>query len=93
MGKEGEIGNSVKVDQWKENMEECNISGTTNKLIKVKCEKVIKRKDIIEKFHAIRHACKALEHLNKRYKSKYLANNYIRVHEVSSSINLLVYGI
>ncbi len=46
-------------------------------------EKTIKRKDIIEKFHAVRHACKALEHLNKRYKSKYLVDNYIRVHEVS----------
>jgi hypothetical protein len=46
-------------------------------------EKVIKREDIIEKFRAVRHACKALEHLNKRYRSKYLVNNYIRVHEVS----------
>ncbi|GES94214.1 hypothetical protein GLOIN_2v1475229 [Rhizophagus clarus] len=80
--------NSIKVDdQWKEdvNMEKreegdkIDKRKTTNKFIKR--EKVIKRKDIIEKFHAIRHACKALEHLNKRYKSKYLANNYIRVHE------------
>jgi hypothetical protein len=46
-------------------------------------EKTIKRKDIIEKFRAVRHACKALEHLNKRYKSKRLANNYIRLHKVS----------
>jgi hypothetical protein len=46
-------------------------------------EKVIKLKDISEKFHAVRHACKALEHLNKRYKSKRLANNYTRVHKVS----------
>ena len=44
---------------------------------------VIKREDIIEKFHAVRHACKALEHLNKRYKSKHLSNNYTRVHKVS----------
>ncbi|GBB92313.1 hypothetical protein RclHR1_00020016 [Rhizophagus clarus] len=32
-------------------------------------EKVIKRKDVIENFHVVlEHACRALEHLNKRYK-------------------------
>ncbi|CAB4389896.1 unnamed protein product [Rhizophagus irregularis] len=49
--------------------------------VKVKrWEKVIKRKDIIEKFHAVRHACKALEHLNKRHKvwrfAKYEPKNF-----------------
>ncbi|PKY31485.1 hypothetical protein RhiirB3_489164 [Rhizophagus irregularis] len=35
-----------------------------------------------EKFHMVTHACKALEHLNKRFKSSnHLANNYIRIHE------------
>ncbi|RIA84913.1 hypothetical protein C1645_858515 [Glomus cerebriforme] len=53
-----------------------------------KRRKIIKRKDIIEKFHAIRHACKALEHINKRYKSKYLVDNYIKVHQ---KIKLLIF--
>ncbi|RGB23906.1 hypothetical protein C1646_805619 [Rhizophagus diaphanus] len=69
---------SVKVG-WSEQNISMEEGGKIVKMIKH--QKVIKRKDIIEKFHAIRHACKALEHLNKRYKSKYLANNYIRVHE------------
>ena len=46
-------------------------------------EKVIQRKDILDKVSTVRHACKALEHLNKRYKSNWLANNYIRINEVS----------
>jgi hypothetical protein len=55
-----------------------------NSCVKVKRkEKIIERKIIIEKFHAVRHACRALEHLNKRYKSKHLVDNYIRVHRVS----------
>ena len=47
-----------------------------------KREKIIDQKYIIKKFHAVRHACKALEHLNKHYKSKDLADNYDRVHNV-----------
>ncbi|PKY61408.1 hypothetical protein RhiirA4_431794 [Rhizophagus irregularis] len=47
-----------------------------------KWEKKIKRKFIIKKSHTVRHACKALEHLNKRYKHRNLANNYIVTHEV-----------
>ena len=47
-----------------------------------KWEKKVKRKFITKKSHAVRHACKALEHLNKRYKNKNLANNYIVTHEV-----------
>ncbi|RGB23884.1 hypothetical protein C1646_805703 [Rhizophagus diaphanus] len=58
--------------------------------VKVKrWEKVIKRKDIIEKFHAVRHACKALEHLNKRHKGKRLANNYIRVHKYEEMVRYI----
>ena len=45
-------------------------------------EKTIKRKFINEKFLAVRHACKALEHLNKRYKNTCLGDNYIKAHEV-----------
>ncbi|GBB99303.1 hypothetical protein RclHR1_03480007 [Rhizophagus clarus] len=52
-------------------------------------DKVIKRKDIVEKFHAVRHACKALEHFNKRYKSKYLVNSYIRVHEYEEMVTYI----
>ncbi|GES84536.1 hypothetical protein GLOIN_2v1769895 [Rhizophagus clarus] len=60
------------------------------KSVKIKrCEKVIKLKDVIEKFHAVRHACKALEHLNKRYKSKRLANNYIRIHKYKRMISYI----
>jgi hypothetical protein len=44
-------------------------------------EKIIKREDI-EKFRAVKHACKALEHLNKRYKYKYFVDNYSKIHEV-----------
>ncbi|POG75676.1 hypothetical protein GLOIN_2v1475226 [Rhizophagus irregularis DAOM 181602=DAOM 197198] len=54
-----------------------------------KKEKIIKQKDINEKFHAVRHACKALEHLNKRYKSKRLANNYTRVHKYEEMVGYI----
>jgi hypothetical protein len=46
-------------------------------------EELITQKDIVENFHAVRHACRALEHLNKRYKNKNLVDRYKRVHEVS----------
>ena len=65
--------------EGKDKIEKGEINSSENM---IRWTKVIKRKDIIKKFHAVRHACKALEHLNKRYKSKYLANNYIRVHKV-----------
>ncbi|RGB24235.1 hypothetical protein C1646_773379 [Rhizophagus diaphanus] len=52
-----------------------------------RCEKVIKLKDIVEKFYAVRHACKALEHLNKRYKSKYFVDNYSKIHEYEEMVN------
>ncbi|PKK72928.1 hypothetical protein RhiirC2_776630 [Rhizophagus irregularis] len=52
-------------------------------------EKVIKKKDIIEKFHAIRHACRALEHLNKRFISNRLANNYTRIHKYEKIIGYI----
>ncbi|RGB26315.1 hypothetical protein C1646_770594 [Rhizophagus diaphanus] len=52
-------------------------------------EKAIEKKDIIEKFYAIRHACRALEHLNKRYISNRLANNYIRIHKYEKIIGYI----
>ncbi|PKY31410.1 hypothetical protein RhiirB3_475192 [Rhizophagus irregularis] len=39
-----------------------------------RCEKVIRRQDVIEKFHIVKHACKALLHIKKRYKNN--KNNY-----------------
>jgi hypothetical protein len=72
--------NSEIDEKVKDNMKQ-EVMKNSKKLKKF--EKIIKRKDIVEKFHAVRHACKALEHLNKRYKSKRLANNYVRVHKVS----------
>ncbi|PKY30080.1 hypothetical protein RhiirB3_485423 [Rhizophagus irregularis] len=66
-----------------------------NNSVKVKrWEKKIMRKDIIENFRAVRHACKALEHLNKRYKNKNLADNYNRVHkyeEIDSYIRHIIW--
>ncbi|GES84543.1 hypothetical protein GLOIN_2v1769896 [Rhizophagus clarus] len=52
-------------------------------------EKVINRKDVIENFHVVKHACRALEHLNKRHKRKRLADNYIRVHEYEEMIKYI----
>ncbi|CAB4474212.1 unnamed protein product [Rhizophagus irregularis] len=45
-------------------------------MVKIR-EKVIQGKDFIKKSHAARHACKALEHIRKRYRStKNDENNY-----------------
>ncbi|CAB4394917.1 unnamed protein product [Rhizophagus irregularis] len=54
-----------------------------------KRDKVIKREDISEKFRAIIHACKALEHLNKRCKNKSLINNYIRSYKYRDMITYI----
>ncbi|RGB41646.1 hypothetical protein C1646_751942 [Rhizophagus diaphanus] len=54
-----------------------------------KWEKKIKRKFITKKSHTVRHACKALEHLNKRYKHRNLANNYIVTHEYEEMISYI----
>ncbi|CAB4441123.1 unnamed protein product [Rhizophagus irregularis] len=47
-------------------------------------EKVIQRKDIIEKVNAVRRACRALEHLNKR--RRFLVTNYIKIHQYEEMI-------
>ncbi|CAB4441126.1 unnamed protein product [Rhizophagus irregularis] len=47
-------------------------------------EKVIQRKDIIEKVNAVRRACRALEHLNKR--RSFLVTNYIKIHQYEEMI-------
>ncbi|RIA85127.1 hypothetical protein C1645_879508 [Glomus cerebriforme] len=41
-------------------------------------KRIIQWNDIVEKVNAIRSACKALEHLNKR--RRYLSNNFSKVH-------------
>jgi hypothetical protein len=51
----------------------------------VRREKVISRKDIVDKINAVRHACKALGHLNKR--KKYLLSNYSKMQKVSQIQN------
>jgi hypothetical protein len=76
-----EINEDKEIDEIEKKKRKQKIIDSSAKV--KRWEKVIMRKDITEKFHAIRHACKALEHLNKRYKSKYLADNYNRVHKVS----------
>ncbi|UZO23321.1 uncharacterized protein OCT59_015664 [Rhizophagus irregularis] len=49
----------------------------TNNYLNIKIrEKVIQGKDVIKKSHVARHACKALEHIRKRYKSKGDADIY-----------------
>ncbi|PKY38092.1 hypothetical protein RhiirA4_439136 [Rhizophagus irregularis] len=76
-----EDGNMDETEKEKRRLEIINNS------VKVKRkEKVIKLKYIIEKFHAVTHACRALEHLNKRYKNKRLANNYTRAHKYEEII-------
>ena len=52
------------------------------RLVKRK-EKIIQRKNVFVQTNAVRDACRALDHINKRYKCKYLASNYTRVNEVS----------
>ncbi|GBC18523.2 hypothetical protein GLOIN_2v1769888 [Rhizophagus irregularis DAOM 181602=DAOM 197198] len=79
-----------------ENDEKLLIIGKEQKLKEInenkemnKEEKEKRKQEIIEiidkneeKFHMVTHACKALVHLNKRFKSSnHLANNYIRIHE------------
>ena len=41
----------------------------------------IRQNDINGKVTAVRNACEALQHLNRR--RKYLANNYTKTHQVS----------
>jgi hypothetical protein len=82
-----------EIDEIEENIKKINKNEVTFETQKqeiinnskkvIRKEQIVKRRDIIEKFHAVRHACKALGHLNKRYKSNRLANNYIKIRKVS----------
>ncbi|PKB99454.1 hypothetical protein RhiirA5_429665 [Rhizophagus irregularis] len=59
------------------------------KMVMKRCDKVIKRENISEKFRAIRHVYKALEHLNKRYKNKSLIDNYIKSYKYRDMITYI----
>src|SRR5688500_390301 len=65
-----------EIKKIEDNTENKNI----NKKIK-RYEKVIQRKNIIEKFYI--NACKALAHFNKYYINKDFVDNYVRVRNVS----------
>ncbi|CAB4379824.1 unnamed protein product [Rhizophagus irregularis] len=54
-------------------------------------EKVIQGKDI-EKFQTVRHACKALVHIRKRYKSKSDAGNYKYESDCDRLIKFILFG-
>ncbi|GES84549.1 hypothetical protein GLOIN_2v1769896 [Rhizophagus clarus] len=64
-------------EEEKDDDEEFNMVEHNEGALVAKREKVISRKDIVDKINAIRHACKALDHLNKR--KKYLLSNYSKI--------------
>ncbi|PKC06818.1 hypothetical protein RhiirA5_501093 [Rhizophagus irregularis] len=47
-------------------------------------EKIIQKKDIIEKANVVRRACRALEHLNKR--RSFLVTDFIKIHQYEEMI-------
>ncbi|PKY39920.1 hypothetical protein RhiirA4_529458 [Rhizophagus irregularis] len=64
-----------KIEQHLKDIDENDITINETKSEKIKrCEKVIRLKDVTEKFHTVKHACKALLHMKKRYKNN--KNNY-----------------
>ncbi|PKY52149.1 hypothetical protein RhiirA4_469605 [Rhizophagus irregularis] len=88
---ERNIENNKKKDEDDEEIdkiEQKKIEINENKMVN-RCDKVIKQEDISEKFRAVRHACKALEHLNKRCKNKSLIDNYIRSYKYRDMITYI----
>ena len=61
-------------------MEETNENKAIGNRI-VRWDKTIRMKYINDKVKAVKHACNALMHLNKR--KKFLGNNYTTIHKVS----------
>src|SRR5436305_9167335 len=57
------------------------IEGEIRKMNMERKGKVIQWKDI-KNINAVRHACKASEHLNKRAKYKKLENYHVKIHRV-----------
>ncbi|EXX53449.1 hypothetical protein RirG_243740 [Rhizophagus irregularis DAOM 197198w] len=82
-----EINKVNKMDEVEKEKRKQEIINSAKKV--KRCEKVIQQKDIIEKFYAVRHACKALEHLNKRYINKELVDNYVRVRNYEEMITYI----
>ncbi|CAB4492844.1 unnamed protein product [Rhizophagus irregularis] len=82
-----EINKVNKMDEVEKEKRQQEIINSAKKV--KRCEKVIQQKDIIEKFYAVRHACKALEHLNKRYINKELVDNYVRVRNYEEMITYI----
>ncbi|PKY55879.1 hypothetical protein RhiirA4_448539 [Rhizophagus irregularis] len=82
-----EINKVNKMDEIEKEKRKQEIINSAKKV--KRCEKVIQQKDIIEKFYAVRHACKALEHLNKRYINKELVDNYVRVRNYEEMITYI----
>jgi hypothetical protein len=78
-----DLHESVKEDEKVEMEEDENFNEVeqNKRIMMVRREKVISRKDIVDKINAIRHACKALDHLNKR--KKFLLSNYSKMQKVS----------
>jgi len=70
-----EINKNNEIDDIEKGKRKQVIIDNINDSKKIKrYEKVIRRKDVIGKFHTVKHACKALEHLKKRYKKN--VDNY-----------------
>ncbi|RIA86143.1 hypothetical protein C1645_829709 [Glomus cerebriforme] len=95
---EGKEGEEEREDEGKEGEEEREDEGKedeNDEIVKMEImerkTKIIRRKDIGDKVNAIRHACKALEHLNKR--TKYFVN-YVKKHryeEMVAYINHIIW--
>ena len=67
-------------DDTKEKTTDTKKKTEDKKKKKVRKEKTIEWNDINENVNGVRHACKALEYLNKR---KRFLTNYIKVYKVS----------
>ncbi|CAG8460788.1 5186_t:CDS:2 [Rhizophagus irregularis] len=83
-----ECSNTIKTEQNINHIIE-EEDNEIDKIENKKYKKVIQRKDIIEKFYIVKHACKALEHFNKRYINKDFVDNYIRVRNYEEMITYI----
>ncbi|GBB90311.1 hypothetical protein RclHR1_17200003 [Rhizophagus clarus] len=88
---EKDIDENEKENQRREVINKVN--NDNNSKVKI-LENIIERKHIIGKFRAVKHACKALEHLNKRCKKQGLVDSYTRsrnYEELITYIKLIVW--
>ncbi|PKY51632.1 hypothetical protein RhiirA4_546667 [Rhizophagus irregularis] len=79
-----DVNNKGKTEEEIREIEDDEIEEMENNGIMEKKEKIIQKKDIIEKVSAVRRACRALEHLNKR--KRFLVTNYIKIHQYEEMI-------